>query len=101
MVVGGGVGLSLPFFTPAVSIAARTDFILTIPKRLATPLARMASVRIMSAPREIKGYNYDMIWHPRLNDDPAHRWFREQVRILGKHMLKNNPVPIGESSSGR
>jgi hypothetical protein len=42
----------------------------------------------MSPQREIKGYNYDMIWHSRLNDDPARRWFREQVRILGKYMSK-------------
>jgi hypothetical protein len=42
----------------------------------------------MAAPLEIRGFNYDMMWHQRLDDDPAHSWFREQVRSLGRQMMK-------------
>jgi DNA-binding transcriptional LysR family regulator len=83
------IGLSLPFFAPAVGAVANSDMILTIPRRLAFPMARTAPVRLMTAPPEIKGFNYDMMWHPRLDDDPAHRWFREIIRGLGVDMMKS------------
>jgi len=83
------VGLSLPFFAPAIGIVANSDMILTIPRRLAFPMSRSAAVRLMAAPPEIKGFNYDMMWHSRLDDDPAHRWFREIVRGVGTDMMKS------------
>jgi hypothetical protein len=29
-----------------------------------------------------------MMWHQRLDEDPAHLWFREQVSSLGQQMMK-------------
>ena len=80
------VGLALPFFAPAVAAVKGNDMILTIPRRLAVTMARTGGVRFMGAPREIPGFNYDLMWHPRLNDDPAHGWFRDQVRELRRSM---------------
>jgi DNA-binding transcriptional LysR family regulator len=80
------VGLALPFFAPAVAALKGNDMILTIPRRLAVTMARTGGVRFMGAPREIPGFNYDLMWHPRLNDDPAHGWFRDQVRKLRRSM---------------
>jgi DNA-binding transcriptional LysR family regulator len=40
----------------------------------------MAGVRVVEAPREIKSFPYFMAWHPRLTHEPAHEWFREQLR---------------------
>jgi DNA-binding transcriptional LysR family regulator len=77
-----------PLNTQKVTLA-NSDMILTIPRRLAFPMARTAPVRLMAAPPEIKGFNYDMMWHPRLDDDPAHRWFREIIRGLGVDMMKS------------
>jgi len=28
----------------------------------------------VEAPREIKSFPYFMAWHPRLNNEPAHKW---------------------------
>jgi DNA-binding transcriptional LysR family regulator len=80
------VGLALPFFAPAVAAVKGNDMILTIPRRLAVTMARTGGVRLMGAPREIPGFNYDLMWHPRLNDDPAHSWFRDQVKELRRSM---------------
>jgi DNA-binding transcriptional LysR family regulator len=82
------VGLTLPFFSAAIAAVANTDMILTVPRRLALTLAKSGAVRWMAAPLEIRGFNYDMMWHQRLDKDPAHRWFREQVRSLGQQMTK-------------
>jgi hypothetical protein len=45
--------------------------------KIITPIA---DVRIVEPPHEIKGFSYFMAWHPRLTAEPAHIWFREQLR---------------------
>jgi DNA-binding transcriptional LysR family regulator len=74
------VALTLPFFVPAIFAIAQTDLILTVPRRLAKITAVMAGVRVVEALREIKSFPYFMAWHPRLTNEPAHEWFREQLR---------------------
>jgi DNA-binding transcriptional LysR family regulator len=74
------VALTLPFFVPAILAIAQTDLVLTVPRKLAEITAAMAGVRVVEAPREIKSFPYFMAWHPRLTNEPAHKWFREQVR---------------------
>lgn len=59
---------------------AQTDLILTVPHRLAKLIAVMAGVRVVEAPREIKSFPHFMAWHPRLTNEPAHKWFHEQLR---------------------
>lgn len=59
---------------------AQTDLVLTVPRRLAKITAVMAGVRVVEAPREIKSFPYFVAWHPRLTNEPAHEWFREQLR---------------------
>jgi DNA-binding transcriptional LysR family regulator len=60
--------------------------ILTVPKRLALKLAKSAAVRLMEAPHEVKGFKYEMIWHPRLTTDSRHQWFRDQLRAVAKEL---------------
>jgi DNA-binding transcriptional LysR family regulator len=74
------VALSLPFFVPAIFAIAKTDLVLTVPRRLAKMTAKIAGVRVVEPPREIKSFPYFMVWHPRLTSEPAHAWFREQLR---------------------
>jgi DNA-binding transcriptional LysR family regulator len=74
------VALMTPFFVPTIFAIARTDLVLTLPRRLAKITAAMAAMRMVEPPREIKGFPYFMVWHPRLTVEPAHVWFREQLR---------------------
>ena len=74
------VALTPPFFEPAIFAIAQTDLILTVPRRLAKITAAMADVRVAEVPREIKSFPYFMAWHPRLTNEPAHKWFRGQQR---------------------
>lgn len=74
------VAVTLPFFVPAIFAIAQTDLILTVPRKLAEITADMANVRVVEAPQEIQSFPYFMSWHPRLTNEPAHLWFREQLR---------------------
>jgi DNA-binding transcriptional LysR family regulator len=80
------VGLVIPFFAPAFLAVAQSNMILTVPKRLALKLAKTAAVRLIEAPHQVKGFKYEMIWHPRLTADSVHQWFRDQVRAVAKEL---------------
>jgi DNA-binding transcriptional LysR family regulator len=76
--------LRLPFFVSTVLAIARTDLTLTLPRRLAKIMSPISDVRLVEPPREIKGFSYFMAWHPRLTSEPAHVWFREQLRLAAR-----------------
>ena len=78
------VVLTLPFFVPAIFAIARTDVILTVPRQLAKIVASVAGVHMVEPPREIKAFPYFMAWHPRLTTEPAHAWFRQQLRMAAR-----------------
>jgi DNA-binding transcriptional LysR family regulator len=80
------VSLVVPFFIPAALAIINTSMILTVPRRLAQTVIEMADVRVVKAPAELKGYQYMMAWHPRSSLDPAHGWFRKQLRHVAKEV---------------
>jgi DNA-binding transcriptional LysR family regulator len=47
-------------------------------------------------PREIKAFPYFMAWHPRLTTEPAHAWFREQLRMAAR---TRKSVVIGKATA--
>jgi DNA-binding transcriptional LysR family regulator len=76
--------LSIPFFMPAVFAIAHTDLVLTVPRALAKMAVRQAKLQVVEAPRELKPFPYFMTWHPRLSNEPAHAWLRDQVRAVAR-----------------
>jgi DNA-binding transcriptional LysR family regulator len=73
-----------PYFVPTIFTVAHSDLILTVPRRLGKVAAAIAAVRVVEAPREIKRLTYFMVWHPRLTTEPAHAWFRDQLRMVAQ-----------------
>jgi DNA-binding transcriptional LysR family regulator len=78
------VVLSVPFFSAAIFAVAKTDLVLTVPRKLTKIVRPLNGVRLVEPPKEIKPFPYFMAWHPRLNEEPAHAWFREQVRVAAR-----------------
>lgn len=65
-------------FATAISLARTSDMIATVPERHTGVLREdMHSFRLLipTAP-----FTVSMLWHPRLDADPAHRWLRECLR---------------------
>jgi DNA-binding transcriptional LysR family regulator len=80
------VGLVLPYFLPAGLAVAQSNMILTTPSRLARELEKTVGVRVIKAPRELAGFKYQMTWHARITADPAHAWFRDQIRTVAREL---------------
>jgi DNA-binding transcriptional LysR family regulator len=65
-------------FATAVALARVSDLIATVPER------HTGSLRIgmhsFALPVPTPEFTVSMLWHPRLEADPAHRWLRGCVR---------------------
>jgi DNA-binding transcriptional LysR family regulator len=65
-------------FATALALARSSDLIASVPERHTSSLrAGMLSFRIPIVVPEI---TISLLWHPRLDADPAHRWLRGCVR---------------------
>jgi DNA-binding transcriptional LysR family regulator len=65
-------------FSAALAVARASDLIASVPERHTENLrAGMHSFPLPVATPEI---TVSLLWHPRLDADPAHRWLRTQVR---------------------
>ncbi|MFT3766247.1 MAG: LysR family transcriptional regulator [Minicystis sp.] len=71
-------------FPSAPAIVAGTDLVLTAPKRLIEPLAKPFRLRLYPVPIELRAFPVFAAWHPRVQDDPAHAWFRGKVVAASK-----------------
>lgn len=69
------IALVVPSFAVVPSILAGCDLIAVLPDRLAAWAA--ASLATFETPVPILGFDLVAYWPERLDDDPAHRWFRE------------------------
>ena len=65
----------LPHFTTLPFHVAQTDCIATLPRRLANLYARALPLQIAELPLS-KPSDISLLWHARVEADPAHRWFR-------------------------
>jgi len=73
--------LSVPYHTAAVLAVPGTRLVATLPTRLVSTLDD-PDLRVVKAPAEVEPMPYLMMWHPRLDDDPAQRWLRDLVRVV-------------------
>ena len=73
------VQLKIPYFASAAWVIEQSDMILTVPKRLATRLAKISKTRMLEPPIELVEFRYIQVWHPRLDSDPTHQWLRRMM----------------------
>jgi DNA-binding transcriptional LysR family regulator len=52
----------------------------TVNKRLVDSYADDPAIAVVAAPVELEPFDYFMVWHPRLDHDPAQQWLRDTVR---------------------
>jgi DNA-binding transcriptional LysR family regulator len=65
--------LGLPY------VLAGTERVATVPRRMATELARRHPLRVVAAPVPIPGFTMALGWHEIHRNDPGHRWLRGRV----------------------
>ncbi|MCV6588985.1 MAG: LysR family transcriptional regulator [Marinobacterium sp.] len=71
--------LTVPFIHSALAITARSHYLLTLPGLIAHQLQPQYGLYSCHLPAQLalSPLHYFLIWHTRLEHDPAHRWLRE------------------------
>jgi len=65
-------------FSTALALARASDLITSVPERHTERLR--AAMHSFPLPVPTPQITVSLLWHPRLDADPAHRWLREWVR---------------------
>lgn len=71
------IRLRVPSFPAALRTVAHSDLVLTGPTALE---GLVPGVRSLPVPVSLPKHAITLVWHPRVDADPAHRWFRTLVR---------------------
>jgi DNA-binding transcriptional LysR family regulator len=74
------VGAIVDSFATALALARASDLVACVPQRHTAALR--CGLHGFALPVATAGFAVAMLWHPRLDADPAHRWLREQVRAV-------------------
>ena len=72
--------------TVAMRVAAVTDMIATVPRRMALLEAPKKVTKILEGPAARGSFKYVMIWHQRMQTDAGHAWLRSIIRDLGRQL---------------
>jgi len=73
------VRFTVPYFTTAALIAARTDCIAGLPSRVAETLVATLPIKIVPATFPLPAMRISLVWHDRTDRDPGARFFRKVV----------------------
>jgi DNA-binding transcriptional LysR family regulator len=76
------VALRLPNFLGIGGLVASTDLMVTVPRRVADTLVRIANVKVLQPPFKLPVFPIKQHWHDRYQQDPASRWLRGVISDL-------------------
>ena len=69
---------SVPGFSSALGLARSSDLIASVPERYTTSLR--IGLHSFTLPFPVPEFRIAMLWHPRMDADPVHRWLRGCLR---------------------
>ena len=67
-------------FATAIALARTSDLVATVPERHTRGLR--AGLVSFAVPAPVPAFSVSLLWHPRMEADPAHRWLRTLVRAI-------------------
>jgi DNA-binding transcriptional LysR family regulator len=65
-------------FSTALALARESDLIASVPERHTATLR--AGLHSFPLPLPLEDVTVSLLWHPRMDADPVHRWLRQRVR---------------------
>ena len=84
-------------FSAALALARASDLVATVPERHTGDLR--AGMRSFALPLPVPPITVSLLWHPRMDGDPAHRWLRGCVRDACAEPRHDPPIHDGAADS--
>jgi DNA-binding transcriptional LysR family regulator len=69
---------SVDGFAAALALARGSDLVATVPEKHTAGLRH--GMHSFALPLPVEPFTISLLWHPRLDGDPAHRWLRACIR---------------------
>jgi DNA-binding transcriptional LysR family regulator len=92
-------------FSEALSLVRGTDLLATVPERFTSNLRD--GLAGFAFPMPLEEFTVSLLWHPRMDADPVHRWLRECIRdvcrvtIRGQRAGEEIDAEAGPSRQGK
>ena len=64
-------------FWAAMVLVARSEYIAILPRAAVQTMKDQIELASVPPPFPLAGFAYDLVWHNRLDGDPAQQWFRQ------------------------
>jgi DNA-binding transcriptional LysR family regulator len=74
------IGSEVSGFAAALALARASDLIATVPERHTAALR--VGMATFDLPVDLPRFTVSLLWHPRMDGDPAHQWLRGLVRQI-------------------
>lgn len=71
------VGLQVPHMLAAPFLVAKSDYIVTLPSRVAGTYTGILDLKLFKLPFAFPSYEVSLVWHERAHRDPASIWLRK------------------------
>lgn len=78
--------LQVPHFISMPLIVKSTDFICTLPRRMANVYMEHFPVKVLNSPIEFPKIPIYLVWSEAVGADPGHRWLRESLSALCRRL---------------
>jgi DNA-binding transcriptional LysR family regulator len=104
--VARNVARAVPYFTVALQLAAQTDYLLTVSERIARRYQRALALEVLEAPLKLRPYALSLVWHPRYEGDPGHKFLRDVFHHAARdvarerHALPRTRLDVGDPTTG-
>lgn len=73
------IAFKVPFFATAMDRLVNSDYLLVVPEHIASNLSKHWPVIYLPLPFAAPIQHYWLFWHPKYDNQPAHRWLRMQI----------------------
>ncbi len=70
---------STTHFITVPFLLANSDCVALLPCRMAQQCAKAMNLKLLPPPIAIEGFTISMVWHQRHDNNPAHKWLRQQI----------------------
>jgi DNA-binding transcriptional LysR family regulator len=94
----------VPYFVSGLLLAANSDDALTVSDRAAIALAPLLGLQVIAPPLPLAPYALHLLWHPRLENEPANRWLRDVFVRAAREVMPedeaNGPERPGRRAKG-
>lgn len=74
------VASAVPGFPTALSVTMASDLITIVPALYLVNQQMTENLFLFELPFKTRSITVSQMWHPRMENDPGHRWLREKVR---------------------